>query len=659
MSRRAILGAPALLPLVVALIPACPAYAGRSFDWPDWAALRGRHADHGAVLLLDETEETLGISGVYYEVRRERHVAVAILDPKRAEEWLDWDVHYSPSNRLTHLEASTWTGPDRAQKVRKEDIHDVSAVEGYALFSDSRAKRFAFPGVSEGTVIEVRYGHAGLSKYSYEEHLFAHTIPTVLSRMRLVVPAAFLGVGYGESHFDQAVRARGLSASPTKRHITRPGGEMVEFSWELRDQEAIPREPRMPPFREIAPSVRLAPGDEKEAGGARTWETVGLDYYAELLAPQVKSTREIKEIAERLTSGAKGPEEKIRAIYDFVREEIRYVAVEIGRGAWEPHPAGTVCRMRYGDCKGKVCLLLALLGEAEIPAYAALVRTRDLGPVDTLLVNLGQFNHMIAWVPLGRRGWWLDPTASECPADYLPASDQGTLALLLGPGISRLMETTVHRPEACELTTEVEGRLSETGDLRGTVRIRGTGQKGLDLRSLFRSSSASEAKTRAEWLLARRIDGGRLVDYRTGGMDSTGLDAEVALEFELPRCALEVGGELVVRGDVLAPAWKSSVFDRTERRFPIRFECLERCRDRLRIHPPDGFRPEIPAPASLAGKHRRFEQTCRADSAAAEIERTGDLVVLGLPADAYPEARALEERILAACAEPIRFRRAP
>src|SRR5439155_21618233 len=104
--------------------------------------------------------------------------------------------------------------------------------------------------------------------------------------------------------------------------------------------------------------------------------------------------------------------------------DVRYVAIELGIGGYQPHLADEVLKNRYGDCKDKVCLLLSLLAAAGIPGEPALVKTAGEGVLDTALVDLGQFDHMIARVQLGDEVVWVDPTASSCALGYLPGADQ-------------------------------------------------------------------------------------------------------------------------------------------------------------------------------------------------------------------------------------------
>ncbi|HKD15987.1 MAG TPA: DUF3858 domain-containing protein, partial [Candidatus Angelobacter sp.] len=81
---------------------------------------------------------------------------------------------------------------------------------------------------------------------------------------------------------------------------------------------------------------------------------------------------------------------------------------------------------RFGDCKDKASLMIALLRAAGIDAEFALVRTRSRGDVALTPASIALFDHAIVYVP--RYSLWLDGTA-EYAGSELPLEDQGALAL--------------------------------------------------------------------------------------------------------------------------------------------------------------------------------------------------------------------------------------
>jgi transglutaminase-like putative cysteine protease len=128
-------------------------------------------------------------------------------------------------------------------------------------------------------------------------------------------------------------------------------------------------------------------------------------------------TPQIQDLANGLAAGLDTPRAKAIALSDWVRKNIRYVAVYVGPGGVVPHPVDTILANRYGDCKDHVALLEAMLAAVGIESSPALV---NLGNAYVLpkVPTLGLLNHAITYVP--SLNLYLDSTAEGIAAGYLP-----------------------------------------------------------------------------------------------------------------------------------------------------------------------------------------------------------------------------------------------
>ena len=145
----------------------------------------------------------------------------------------------------------------------------------------------------------------------------------------------------------------------------------------------------------------------------------------------VEVTPQISELAKRLTAGLPTAREKALTLSDWVRENIRYVAVYVGAGGVVPHAAQTVLDNRYGDCKDHVALLEALLGAAGIKSTPALVN-QGTAYVFPKVPTLGVLNHVITYVP--GLDLYLDSTDPSVAAGYLPLTVLNKRVLLTATG---------------------------------------------------------------------------------------------------------------------------------------------------------------------------------------------------------------------------------
>ncbi len=145
----------------------------------------------------------------------------------------------------------------------------------------------------------------------------------------------------------------------------------------------------------------------------------------------VEVTPAITKLATELTAKLDTPHAKALVLSDWVRKNIRYVAVYIGDGGVVPHAAQAVLDNRYGDCKDHVALLEALLKAVAIESSPVLI---NFGNAYVLpkVPTLGLLNHAITYVP--SLDLYLDSTATPIAAGYLPIPELGKPVVLTQSG---------------------------------------------------------------------------------------------------------------------------------------------------------------------------------------------------------------------------------
>lgn len=162
----------------------------------------------------------------------------------------------------------------------------------------------------------------------------------------------------------------------------------------------------------------------------KDYASVGLAY-DRAAAPAAAASPRIEAAVRDIVHGLRDPRDKALAIANWVRKNIRYVAVYIGNGGIVPHNAASVLDNRYGDCKDHTTLMEAMLRAAGIDSTPVLINADNsykLSPV----ANLGQFNHAITYIP--SLDLYLDSTAENIGAGYLPAGDLDKQVILTRTG---------------------------------------------------------------------------------------------------------------------------------------------------------------------------------------------------------------------------------
>jgi len=94
----------------------------------------------------------------------------------------------------------------------------------------------------------------------------------------------------------------------------------------------------------------------------------------------------------------------------LVQDQIRYVLLAMNDGGLMPAAADETWKRRFGDCKAKTALLLALLKELGIEAEPALVSSGFGDGLDARLPEVALFDHVLVRAQIDGRTYWLDGT---------------------------------------------------------------------------------------------------------------------------------------------------------------------------------------------------------------------------------------------------------
>ena len=148
-----------------------------------------------------------------------------------------------------------------------------------------------------------------------------------------------------------------------------------------------------------------------EISSFQTWNeisTLMAPHYAKAMALSKDSPIR----AEAKAIAASTPDLKARAFaaLRLVEDKTRYFFIGLGEGGYVPATADETWERRFGDCKGKTVLLLALLKELKVPAEPALVSLGGGDGLNERLPSLGAFNHVIVRATIGGKVYYLDGT---------------------------------------------------------------------------------------------------------------------------------------------------------------------------------------------------------------------------------------------------------
>jgi transglutaminase-like putative cysteine protease len=451
----------------------------------------GAPSDDGAVVLLDRRVVRVHRNGL---ARTFAQRVVEVLTERGAEDNKEFAVRYTPgSEEVDVRQARVYRRDARGelQVLEATDRSDEDLSEPwYGLYYDNRAEIVRFEGLRPGDVIEVQYivddvgSENQMADYFGDLQYVAEAIPKRRWDYTLIAPAS-------RPIHSNVPRVAGLA-----REVTVDGDDRV-YRFSAANIPKVDSEPAMPGLAEVAPYLHLST--------YATWAEVGA-WYWHLVEEQLTADEEIRRTARSLVKPGMPDAERVRAVYDFVVTNTRYVGLEFGIHGYKPYKVSQVLARRFGDCKDKASLMIALLREVGVPAELVLVRTRRGGRLDPEPASLAIFDHAIVYVPKLDR--YLDGTAEFAGLAELPSQDQGVTVLRVGPEGSRLAETPVLPSSASRVDRRWKVDVEPSGDARVDEQLTIRGQAAPNWREHYQTPGERTERYGRVW--TGRFPGARL-----------------------------------------------------------------------------------------------------------------------------------------------------
>lgn len=240
------------------------------------------------------------------------------------------------------------------------------------------------------------------SKY-FTNITFNNVYPILEKKVSFYLPE-WLDVELLEFNFDGFDISKSVEEHPYKN--------ISEVIYTIKSLDGLPKEKNSPGPSFTNPHV-LVVVKSMEVEGVKTTlfkETKQLyKWYKSLVDSMDDDPSVLEEVVAKLTKGASSDEEKIKNIYYWVQDNIRYIAFEDGIAGFKPEGSQTVFKNRYGDCKGMANLTKQMLIKAGFDARLTWIGTKRIA-YDYSIPSLAVDNHMICSLIHNDKTYFLDGT---------------------------------------------------------------------------------------------------------------------------------------------------------------------------------------------------------------------------------------------------------
>jgi transglutaminase-like putative cysteine protease len=602
-----------------------PAYAGES----------------ASVVLYDEYVETIDEQGRATERERE---AVRILKPQ-GREHAGCVVAYDTDQKINYFREWTLTADGKIFEARDTDFVDVGDDTGVPVMLFAGKNRVVRPPAADVGATVICESEELMAPYTQEKPWFVQSsVPVVFEALELDLPQ---GRAHAEDWHNQEP-VKGVEVAPN------------HWRWEVKDEHALDvRDVPSRPSREaLRARMTVEWGDAAVAGIDNQWHALG-QWFTRLEAGRPDATPEIAAEAQKLIAGTTDFYGKLAAITSYIQKNVRYFIVVRGIGGLQAHSASDIFHNRFGDCKDKSTLLIAMLQTAGIQAFYMPVDDQRgvVDPKDPSLVG----DHMITAIEVpagvndarlqavvtagdGKRYLIFDPTNERTPVGNLPSYEQGSYGLLAAGAASQVMALPVLDPAANGTTQTGKFTLLADGTLSGSVDAAHIGPEGADYRLLLKYTDEKERHDAWETRVARDLPGGTLESFAFVQPEALDKPVEFHYKVTAPGYAHTAGTLLLVRPRVVGTDRRPC--DDKPRTLPIDLEATGRWQDSFDIALPAGYAvDELPDPVDVETDFASYHSKATTAGNVLHYEREYVVRKVEIPASEGGAFRKLEGEI--------------
>jgi hypothetical protein len=601
---------------LAATVLTCVPQSHAGGDAPQWmhalvnAPLPAYDDKTDAVLLYSETNVTVVSAD---KIRTQVREAYKILRPNGRQRGV-LSIDFGPQRKIKSIHGWCIPAQGKDYEVKEKDAIEIAPdTQGGELISDTKYKVLRIPASDPGNIVGYEFEIEEHPLFLQDIWSFQEMDPVHESRYSLQLPP---GWEYKVSWLNHA------EVKPTDAGSN-------SWQWKVTDLQGIRKEPFMPPMRGVEGQMIVS--FFTSSGGPSLnanidWAMLG-KWYSNLVGERVDASPEIKQEVAKLSASKTSQLQKMQAIGDFVQHDIRYVAIELGIGGFQPHSAPDVFSHHYGDCKDKATLVRSMLRELGVESFHVVIND-SRGSVTREMPAHNGFNHVITAIKLPEgltdpsliatmlhptlgRLLFFDPTNDLIPFGQLPGYLQANYGLLVTAGGGELIELPQQPTAMNSIQRTGKLTLDPSGTLKGDVKELRLGERASSERWRLRTVTKDLDRIKPiEELLSGSLANFHITHATLLNVQQTDQPFGFTYSFESQNYAKNAGDLLLVRPRVIGNKSLGFLETKEPRKFAIELEEPTRDTDTFEITIPPGYSvddlpPAVDADYSFASYHSK------------------------------------------------------
>ena len=315
---------------------------------------------------------------------------------------------YSELVKLQSYDAFTvinYNGKEK--KIKVTQTNEIQSTQSAVFYDDVKQRQLIFPNLEAGARKVYNYQTQIEDPFLLHKFIFGGGLPIKNSTLEIKTEKN-INIGFKIFNDDSNL----IEFSKTEKK-----GKWI-YKWTLKDVKPVKLEGNSPGFLYIVPHINIYIKDYKLNNQKVT--VLGdinnlFDYYKGF-TKNLNQTEDpaLKAITLKITENLTNDDDKVKSIFYWVKDNIKYIAFEYGYEGFIPREASLICERKFGDCKDMASIITAMAKYANVKnVFISWIGTRDIPYSYNELPTPAVDNHMIALYKKGEEYIFLDATDKE------------------------------------------------------------------------------------------------------------------------------------------------------------------------------------------------------------------------------------------------------
>ena len=498
-----------------------------------------QHPDFNELVLNDSQTYNFSIENNKLKVIQDNNYESVILTENGIQSNKE-SFSYSELVKLQSYDAySVIFDNGKERKIKVTQTNEIQSGQSSVFYDNVKERQLIFPNLEAGAKKVYHYQTEFVDPFLLHKFLFGSHLPVKNSTLEIRTDR---NINIGYKIFNDPSNSIQFSRTEKK-------GKWI-YKWTLTDVKPIKFEGNSPGFLYVVPHINVYIKDYMVNNNkVEVLDDVKKLYaYYKGFTKNLNQTEDpaLKAISLQITKNLTHDDDKVKAIFYWVKDNIKYIAFENGYEGFIPREASLIHERKFGDCKDMASIITAMAKYANVKnVFISWIGTREIPYSYDELPTPAVDNHMVALYKKGEEYIFLDATDKETLYGIPTAFIQGKEALY-GEGDSyKIIPVPIVPAERNEILEQVKLKI-EKDKLVGLGKIEFNGYNRS--RILLRIGDATN-KTRFEMIKSLVLKGNNkfnLKDYTEENIKDRDKPYQINYNFDLGNYIVKVDKEMYV-----------------------------------------------------------------------------------------------------------------